>query len=256
MFNRMYLVSSVVLSSSLVLGLTIGTEAQGSWQWPEHPKNLQVLPDDMTGQRLRPVMIGFTRALGVRCSFCHVGKEGEPLSTYDFAADTNPNKNRAREMLRMLKDINGHLAKIEPSAPVRVNMWCSTCHRGRHRPTTLEEELRSAYADGGAPAAIAHYNELKQRYFAKGTLDFSGGPLNNFGYELMGKDDIDGAIAILRLNAREFPDSANAWDSLAEAYLKAGRPEQSAIYYRKSLELNPDNDNALAQLKKMEASGQ
>ena len=33
------------------------------------------------------VMPGFTRALGVRCSYCHVGEEGESLSTYDFASD-------------------------------------------------------------------------------------------------------------------------------------------------------------------------
>ena len=78
--------------------------------------------------------------------------------------------------------------------------------------------------------------------------------MNSYGYELMGSGDLDGAIAMLRLNAQEFPDSGNVWDSLAEAYLKAGRTEQSAIYYRKSLELNPDNDNALAQLKKIEAN--
>lgn len=114
---------------------------QDAWSWPEKPKNLQVLPKDWPGTRLRPVMIGFTQALGVRCSYCHKGEEGEPLSSYDFASDENPNKNRAREMLRMLKDINAHLNNIEPSGDTRVNMWCHTCHRGRARPMTLEEGL-------------------------------------------------------------------------------------------------------------------
>ncbi len=59
-------------------------------------------------------MKGFTRALGVRCSHCHVG--GNPLSTYDFASDENPNKGRAREMLRMLNSINEHLQKSSRAA--------------------------------------------------------------------------------------------------------------------------------------------
>ena len=98
---------------------------------------------------MRAVMTGFTSALGVRCSHCHVGEEGQPLSSYDFPSDENPNKDRAREMLRLLGAVNGHLEKIEPSGGQRVNMWCHTCHRGRPLPTTLDEELREAYAEGG-----------------------------------------------------------------------------------------------------------
>jgi hypothetical protein len=91
---------------------------QAEWSWPEKPANIQVLNKDWPGSRLSPVMRGFTRALGVRCSYCHAGQEGKPLSTYDFASDQNPNKNRAREMLRMLGSINGHLKNIEPSGAI------------------------------------------------------------------------------------------------------------------------------------------
>ena len=48
----------------------------------------------VSGERLRPVMMGFTRALGVRCNHCHVGEDGQPLSTFDFVSDENPNKVR------------------------------------------------------------------------------------------------------------------------------------------------------------------
>ena len=102
-------------------------------------------------------MIGFTRALGVRCSYCHKGEEGKPLSAYDFASDDNPNKNRAREMYRMLGDINDHLKKIEPSGDKRGNMWCHTCHHGRPRPMTLDEELGEQYRKKGLQAALDDY---------------------------------------------------------------------------------------------------
>src|SRR5215469_15121722 len=141
----------VILSTIFFAPLACG---QQSWSWPEKPSNLQVLPKDWAGSRLQPVMIGFTRALGVRCSYCHKGEEGKSLSTYDFASDENPNKDRAREMLRMLGDINDHLKKIQPSGDQRVNMWCHTCHRGRPRPMTLEEELGEQYRKNGIKATL------------------------------------------------------------------------------------------------------
>lgn len=226
--------------------------AQDEWKWPEKPKNLKVLPKDFTGERLRPIMFGFTRALGVRCTYCHVGEEGKPLSTYDFASDKNPNKDRARAMYKMLGSINDQLKDFDASSDQRVNMWCHTCHQGRPRPTTLEEELAAAYRKSGVTAAIARYHEIREKYYGKGGYDFSEKSLNGVAYELLGAKDHDGAIAMFRLNAEQYPESANVWDSLAEGYMAAGNTLLAEIYYRKSLELDPQNKNAVEQLQKLE----
>lgn len=218
------------------------------WGWPERAANLVVLPADAPPDQLRAVMTGFTRSLGVRCSYCHVGDEGKPLSTYDFPSDANPKKDVAREMLRMLGSINEHMAKVPPGGAERVNVWCHTCHQGRPRPTTLEEELAEAHADGGAAAAVARYRELRERWYGDGKLDFGERPLTSYGYRLLGEGDAEGAIAIFRLGAEMFPGSGNAWDSLAEAYAAAGKRELARVFYRKSLEVDPDNENALAKL--------
>jgi tetratricopeptide (TPR) repeat protein len=196
-------------------------------------------------------MTGFTRALGVRCSHCHVGEEGQPLSSYDFASDGNPMKATARRMLQMLGDINGHLAKIEPSGLERVNMWCHTCHRGQPRPLTLGEALTEVYRADGLEAAVARFRELRQRYYGTATYDFSERSLNGLGYELLEAGEGEAAIAILRLNTEQYPESGNVWDSLAEAYLRAGRSEVAEVYYRKALELDPDNANAVAKLREL-----
>jgi tetratricopeptide (TPR) repeat protein len=226
--------------------------AQQPWTWPEKPKNLQVLPKDFTGQKLRPVMIGFTGALGVRCTYCHVGEEGKPLSTYDFASDENPNKNRARDMYRMLGSINDQLKKMQLRGDTRVNMWCHTCHQGRARPMTLGEELGEAYRKSGVTGALTRYRELRDRYYGKGGYDFSEDALNIFGYELLQKKDNDAAIAIFRLNATQYPQSGNVWDSLAEGYFSAGKKAVAEIYYRKAVELDPKNENALKKLREIE----
>ena len=248
-----------VLSSAAILAVVFAMTAraqQDQWSWPEKPKNLQVLNKDWPGSRLSPVMRGFTRALGVRCSYCHTGQEGKPLSTYDFASDQNPNKNRAREMLRMLGSVSDHLKKIEPSGDKRVNMWCHTCHRGRPRPMTLEEELAEQYRKTGIDTALTHYQALKKNYSERGAYDFSERSLNTFGYEVLEKKDTTAAIRVFMLNAQVFPKSPNVWDSLAEAYLKAGDMKTAKRYYEKSLKLDPKNEGARENLKKIkEATG-
>jgi len=240
----------------LVAFSPLASDAQDTWTWPEKPKNLQVLPKDWPGSRLRPVMVGFTRALGVRCSYCHKGEEGKPLSTYDFASDDNPNKNRAREMLRMLNVIEEHLKKIEPSGDKRVNMWCHTCHHGRPRPMTLDEELSEQYRKKGLQAALDDYADLKKKYYGRAAFDFGEGPLNVFGYTLLEGNDTAGAIQAFKLNAEMFPDSSNVWGSLAEGYLKAGDLKKAQENYEKAVSLDPANQSAKEALKKIKDSQQ
>lgn len=240
---RMLLVIGL-LSSRSVLG-------QADWQWPKEPKNLTELKG-FSGDRLAPVMKGFTRALGVRCTHCHVGTEGKPLSSYDFVSNANPNKDRARGMLRMLGSINEQLKKIEPSGARRVNMWCDTCHRGRPRPLRLEDELAEEEGKSGVAGALARYKELKLKFESRGSYDFSERSLNEFGYHALGKKDTEGAIAVFRQMTSEFPASSNAWDSLGEAYVAAGQKDLARTSYRKSLELDPQNADAKKKLAELE----
>ena len=72
---------------------------------------------------------------------------------------------------------------------------------------------------------------------------------NTLGYTLLGEGKLDAAVGILRLNTEFFPGSANAYDSLAESYLKRGDKELAIIHYEKSLQLNPENLNALEKLR-------
>jgi len=112
-----------------------GAPAGGRGPQPA-PKNLQVLPKDTTRQQLNPIMRGFTRALGVRCPYCHVGEEGADLSTFDFASDEKPTKKTARVMLQNLMDTNAKFASIgdKPVAEPRISCW--TCHRGEAKPAS------------------------------------------------------------------------------------------------------------------------
>jgi len=76
--------------------------------------------------------------------------------------------------------------------------------------------------------------------------------LNWLGYHLLfWWDRPQEALDVFKLNTELFPNSANAFDSLGEAYLTLGDKENAIMSYRESLQLNPQNKNAEAKLKQL-----
>jgi cytochrome c peroxidase len=119
---------------------------------PPH-KNLKVLPQDMPKAQLLATMKLFSQSLGVRCTFCHVGEEGKPLSTFDFASDAKDKKQTARKMLAMVHRINSQDFGVTDFANVKVT--CFTCHRGSTKPLTAPDPATTI----PPPAAAAPRNE-------------------------------------------------------------------------------------------------
>ena len=75
--------------------------------------------------------------------------------------------------------------------------------------------------------------------------------INSMGYQHLENGNIETATEIFRLNTDTFPDSADAWDSLAEAVMASGDHQMAMRFYRRSLELDPENDNAALMIRKM-----
>ena len=99
----------VVLAIAVVTGFAQGPQPAG--------KNVKELT---WGVNVQQIMTGFQTALGVQCTYCHV--QG------DFASDANPKKEIARNMIRMMRDINYRF----PDAKIHVTYY--TCHRGQTEP--------------------------------------------------------------------------------------------------------------------------
>jgi CubicO group peptidase (beta-lactamase class C family) len=76
--------------------------------------------------------------------------------------------------------------------------------------------------------------------------DFEERNINDFGYSYLGEGELDKAIMIFKLNVKNFPESANAFDSLGEAYLA-----QAKLNYQKAYQMNPANEGAKNILEKM-----
>jgi hypothetical protein len=125
-----------LLAASAAFGVSVAV-AQAPSPPPAPPnfanppyKNLKVFPQAITRDQLIANMKLFSQSLGVRCTFCHVGEDGKPLSTFDFASDAKAKKLRAREMLRMAHRINTE------DFDGQMKVTCFTCHRGSTKPLT------------------------------------------------------------------------------------------------------------------------
>jgi tetratricopeptide (TPR) repeat protein len=310
-------------AATLALALTaLATAAQAQGE-AEKYSNLKVLPKDISPAELLGLMNSFTRALGVRCIYCHVSQEGKPFRHEDFALDDKMTKLKARAMLTMVHDLNeNYLAKLDGRSQPPVKVECFTCHHGGQLPRTLQDALLITYDEAGIDSTLQHYQTLRTRYYGRAVYDFGevaladlgtrlqgegheddalrveelnvqqnpasafarrqhaavaigvafvkGPPqgaqayhdlkdrygdkvvnedmLNGVGYQLLGGGKAEAAIAALKLIADENPTSANAFDSLGEAYAAHGDRKLAVAAYKKSLALDPKNDNAKAKL--------
>ena len=82
---------------------------------------------------------------------------------------------------------------------------------------------------------------------------FSAKTINRLGYSFLDKMNPAKAIEVFQLYVEAYPGDANAYDSLAEAYMMAGEVLKAARNYRQSLVLDPANDNAIKKLRELEA---
>ena len=116
-------------------------------------------------------------------------------------------------------------------------------------PQSICAPMTEVLMQDGVEAAVARYRQLKKE--EPEGWSFSENELNLFGYQLLARDRTDDAIVILELNVEAFPEAFNTYDSLAEAYMLSGRTEPAIANYERSLELNPDNTNAVAMLARL-----
>jgi CubicO group peptidase (beta-lactamase class C family) len=110
--------------------------------------------------------------------------------------------------------------------------------------------LRMALRERGYEHALEVFNELKRK---DTTFNPQERDLNDWAYRMLnGGGKPKEALEIFKLNVHLFPNSANVYDSLAEAYAANGHRDLAIQNYRRSLEIDPKNTNAVQQLKKLD----
>ena len=99
----------------------------------------------------------------------------------------------------------------------------------------------------GVDAAVQYFNGIRES--EPDVILFDEMEMNFLGYKFLQEEKTKDAIELFKLNTIAYPDSWNVYDSLGEAYLKDGQIDLAILNYERSLELNPNNDNARNVLK-------
>jgi tetratricopeptide (TPR) repeat protein len=224
-------------------------------QVPDRFTNLTVLPKTISKEDLISVMRNFTEGLGVRCNFCHVGEEGKPLSTYDFASDDKDNKRIARIMLKMTNNISDeYVSQLKDFGENIIDVKCITCHHGVKQPKTLAQELMGVINKKGVDEAVNTYHDLYKQYYGGFAYNFKDNSLAELTHMLIDEKNYDAAVKISSLNVEQYPNSGLAYFSLGEAYEASGDKAKAIDNVKKSLELSPNNWMFNRKLKELQSS--
>jgi CubicO group peptidase (beta-lactamase class C family) len=157
-------------------------------------------------------------------------------ATGGYRAFAALNKKRGKAVVVMtnsskgIEDIGRHL--MDPSVELEMPK--------RDIATVMKKTID----ESGIEKAIMKYKDIKAKNVDE--YDFNEGSVNMLGYYYMNKADYDTALALFKLNIEEHPHAFNTYDSYAEALMNL-----SIKNYKKSIELNPNNQNGYDMLAKM-----
>jgi dienelactone hydrolase len=156
-----------------------------------------------------------------------------------------PALNPSNEFVRY--DAGGHgteMFSTHPELPGHIVQWfISTLRESSRAPSRLvkasHETTTEFWTALDEPDGIPHAEQIFAQARARGELPrgFDEAIVNQLGYERIAQNDSHGAIAIFKMNVEAFPNSANVYDSLADAYVANNQPDLAAQYAQRALEL-------------------
>jgi tetratricopeptide (TPR) repeat protein len=185
-----------------------------------------------------------SKALGVRCDYCHSAPRG--------SGQPEPKKEIARAMMAMTRDLN---AKVEEATGKPANeitrVECVTCHRGVAIPQPLSAIVLRTIAEKGGVAAVEQYRQLRKQYYSRATYDFSEDALLEMVQRVVQGRPND-AIALLRMNLEFNPQSAKTYALIGFAYTRKMDDASAITNLEKSIELDPTNAMVRGQLEQLQ----
>ena len=171
----------------------------------------------------------------------------------EFAVDDIVMRN-ATEELKGVVGFNWQGFSSAANYALQNNIKSDQALQWANRAVTMNKNFNTLMAKAGLlelHGKMADASKTKEEALVLGTEN----EINAYGYQLLNQNKFDEAIHILTVNTDRFPDSANAWDSLGEAYALKGDKDNAITSFKKSLSLDPPEAvkaNSMKYLRKLE----
>jgi len=172
---------------------------------------------------------------GINGFSCNIARIPED-KIYVILLDNTRAGKRGGQLEAIIDDIFGILYNTEVALPKPLIIY------------TVYQKMRSSSVDEG----INYLKELKKN--KSGSYNFNGfeNELNKLAYRFLAEGKTESALKVIDYTISEFPNSSNVYDTCGEIYFIKKDYLASKKNYLKTLELNPNNDNAKEMLLKIE----
>ncbi len=206
----------------------------------------RVLSREMTLQMLQPQLEGRARCLGF-----FLNDPDDPASllldgaTDGFQATFVASHATGRGFVIMANsDLGLGVAAYLGPAILREYGWKFPTPR-----VQAELIVRAIASERSLDAALDWFRELK----GSGSTEIGYGSytLNGVGSLMLLRKDAPAAIKVLKMNTELYPQSSGAYGLLGDAYLSTGATDLAIANYERAVELNPGNQSAAEQLKRL-----
>jgi beta-lactamase regulating signal transducer with metallopeptidase domain len=127
-----------------------------------------------------------------------------------------------------------------------ADMWKKVCSTENSAACIVGKKIKKH----GVEVGLQAFNKLKQA--EEGKYVFKEHEFNALGYAFLYVEKTDEAIAVLKLNVKEYPESWNCYDSLGEAYMVAKKYDKAVKYYELAVNMNPEGEHSKEQLQKLQ----
>lgn len=169
------------------------------------------------------------------------GPEEEEFIEFTKVSDSNYAVNRFNVLFEFDKNEAGQVTEMKVLNHGNLSVRSVFTKVDKDQKLPLEHLLDGDF-EAGSAAFISRLNSDKDDPMV------NEGYINGLGYRFMGVDKDQIAKQLFEINMKLYPQSFNVYDSYAEACMKLGENDRAIEYYEKSLELDPENENAKNQI--------
>jgi len=115
-------------------------------------------------------------------------------------------------------------------------------------PDTAEGKIYKTIKESNVENGIQEFRKMK----AANDKDLEVGTLDTVAHMLLKENKVNESITIFNENAASYPDDFHVYNSLGEANAVNGDLAKAIQFYKKALEINPNNANAIEVLRHLE----